>query len=127
MSSTPTFIKSMTKTEEETVMPEEVQGSLMEEIAIRIIDELLSSQTNLKMKSDLSNKQITAVTKAYVYAAHYNSPLVRNVADTLLELLVSKNRLGRKELTDLARSLSDYSSGIGGAPSRMDILTGKGL
>jgi hypothetical protein len=114
--------------EDEPMIEEEApQGSFFEVMATKLIGELLSSKDNLKMKSDLTPAQIINVTRAYVYAHHYNNDLVKHVADTLLELLVSKGRLGRKELTELARSLTDYQRFDPVMPSRMDILTGKGL
>ena len=123
---TPQVFKNLLKTEEVEDLIPESEGTMFEAIASKLIDELLSSKTNLKMKSDLNLAQITNVTRAYIYAEHFGSQLMHRVADTLLELLISKNRLGRKELTDLARSLSDYST-TDDSRSRMDILTGKGL
>jgi hypothetical protein len=123
---TPQLFKSLTKSDEPVEIEQEGEGSLFESIAKRLIDELLSSQTNLKMKSDLNIKQISALTKVYIYAEQFDSSLAQKVADTLLELLVSKSRLGRIELTQLAKGLSDYGS-VSEGPSRMDILTGKGL
>jgi hypothetical protein len=124
---TPFIIKSMTGDAEEQQTPGmKAEPSIFEAIASKLIDELLSSKDNLKMKSDLTTAQITHVTRAYVYASHFKSPLVKHVADTLLELLVSKGRLGRKELVGLAQSLSDYQR-MDSSQSRMDLLMGKGL
>jgi len=123
--STPHVLGKLLKTEDGVDVKEQT-GTMFEAIASKLIEELLSSQTNLKMKSDLTISQITNVTRAYIYAEHFDSQLMHRVADTLLELLISKNRLGRKELADLARSLSDYQR-TEDTRSRMDILTGKGL
>jgi len=123
---TPKIFQSLVGEDKEISSNNQPQESMFEAIASKVIEELLSSTTNLKMKSDLNVTQITAVTKAYVYADQYKSKLVKYVADTLLELMVSKSRLGRTEMTGLVRSLSEYSRMDEGR-SRMDILTGKGL
>lgn len=112
--------------EEDFESDSQPEGSFFEALATKLIGELLSSKENLKMKSDLSLAQITHLTRAYVFAEHFNNPLVKHIADTLLELLVSKGRMGRKELTELARSLSEFQA-MDVRPSRMDILTGKGM
>ena len=122
---TPKPIRSLLKSDDDA-SPNQKDGTMFEAIASKLIEELLSSQTNLKMKSDLTSAQITNVTRAYIYSEQFGCSLMGRVADTLLELLISKNRLGRKELADLARSLSDYQR-TEDSRSRMDILTGKGL
>lgn len=71
------------------------------------------SKKDIEMKSELNDSLIQAVTKGLLYADHFRVPIVSDLCNKLLELRVSKNRGGRKEFVDMARSMNanDFDSG----------------
>lgn len=84
----------------------------------RVVDEILAD-TNLEAKSDLSEKMIAAFAKVDVYAEIFNIPILKTFKKSFLKLRISRNRIGRKELTDMTRSLVSYET----APEESSVLS----
>lgn len=68
-----------------------------------VLKELLSEKS-IKIKTDLNEAQIKALTKGTLYADLYKSKLMKSLVKNISLYLVSKNRLGRKELVEMAQS-----------------------
>ena len=84
-----------------------------------MIGEMLGRE-NLEMKTDLTDNLIIALTKGTIYANIYNNPLMKSLVETISLYRVSRNRKGRDEIKDMAKSLgTSYSDE---APSFMSRL-----
>ncbi len=86
-----------------------------------ILKELLSEKS-IKIKTDLNQAQIKALTKGTLYADLYNSNLMRSLVENISLYSVSKNRLGRKELVEMAHT---YNTDIELEPTLSERLFGK--
>jgi len=79
--------------------------NVQQEHLTKIIGEIYSKE-NIEVKTDINMPQINALTKAIVYADRFNSPMVAQVAQKYMELSISKDRKGRKEFTEISRSMN---------------------
>ncbi|MEM1973674.1 MAG: hypothetical protein QXN68_02670 [Thermoplasmata archaeon] len=61
----------------------------------------LTNKKNLKMISRVKSEQIPTISKLDLYADTFEVPFMRNLANNILELQVSYNGLGRKELVSV--------------------------
>ena len=68
------------------------------------LEEIFSSR-NLEMKTDLTVRQITAITRGQLFAKEFKSKLMNDLCKRFMILMVSKNRMGRKEFAEMARSV----------------------
>ena len=84
-----------------------------------MIGEMLGRE-NLEMKTDLTDNLIIALTKGTIYAKIYNNELMSKLVDTISLYRVSRNRKGRDEIKDMAKSLGTAYSDE--APSFMSRL-----
>jgi len=75
-----------------------------EEALAKISMELLKTQKYKKILSDLSIDEINALVTLKTIAKIINSDLIENIIDEFLELRVSKDRLGRREILSFALS-----------------------
>ncbi len=70
------------------------------------------SKKNLRMKTDLSKRQISAFVKLEMFGEIYGNKTIKKIHNKFYELLISKDRKGRKEFSDMARNvLSDMEYG----------------
>jgi len=64
------------------------------------------NRDNLEMKSDLNPRLIKAIAKAKMHANIFADSLIDMLCSEVMVLNISKERKGRKELTDLAKMLA---------------------
>lgn len=76
-----------------------------DKILIKALDELFSVE-GIDLKSDIDNRQIPALTRGYIFAEVYKCRYMAELVKHVLELSVSKNRLGRGEFVKVLQSSS---------------------
>lgn len=69
----------------------------------KALDELFSVE-GIDLKSDINNKQISALTRGYIFADVYKCRYMGDLVRHILELSVSKSREGRKEFVKVLQS-----------------------
>lgn len=62
------------------------------------------STDGIDLKSDINMEQIHAITRGYIFSDVYKSRYMGDLCRHILELSVSKNREGRKEVVKLLQS-----------------------
>lgn len=72
--------------------------------AIAKMAEALTDETRKTLMSDLTNAEVTLVSALYAINKEDSSETLEKFLDTFLVLKVSKNRLGRREVIELARA-----------------------
>ena len=90
--------------QQETAMnfePENRKDIWMQEVSKQIF-----SKDNIEVKTDINTSQINALTKGLLFAKTYNVSLMKDLCDTIMVLSVSKDRRGRKEFTDIAKTFN---------------------
>jgi len=75
-----------------------------EEALAKISMELLKTKKYKKILSDLSVDEINVVVSLLTIGKLIQSDLIKNIIDEFLELRVSKDRMGRKEILSFALS-----------------------
>ena len=71
-------------------------------ISLLAISELLDLK-KVKTISRIKNDQVSNISKLYLYGETFDIPFVKNLADNILQLQISINGLGRKELVQLVQ------------------------
>lgn len=71
----------------------------------KALDELFSVD-GIDLKSDINNRQISALTRGYIFADVYKCKYMGDLVRHILELSVSKSREGRKEFVRVLQSAS---------------------
>lgn len=89
---------------------EEVDETVEEQDILHRVVEAILDDNNLETKTDLTDKMIAAFAKVDVYAELFNIPILKVFKKSFLKLRISRNRLGRKELTDMTRTLVSYET-----------------
>lgn len=89
-----------------------------DDVLHRVVNEILQD-TNLEAKSDLTDKMIAAFAKVDAYAEIFNIPILKTFKKSFLKLRISRNRLGRKELTEMTRTLVSYET----SPDETSVLS----
>ncbi len=79
-----------------------IDDSTQDQIALLAVSELLDIK-KLKTISRINPDQITNITKLYMFADTFKTSFARKLADTVLQLQISTNGLGRKELVQLVQ------------------------
>lgn len=79
-----------------------IDHSTQDQIALKAVDELLDIR-KLKTISRIKPDQITNITKLYMFAQTFKTPFAKHLADTILQLQISTNGLGRQELVQLVQ------------------------
>lgn len=64
------------------------------------------SRDNIEMKTDLSNQAIKAISKGLLHASIFSDSTIKQLCETVMVLNVSKDRKGRKELTELSQVMN---------------------
>lgn len=96
-----------------------------DELGLKILDEVYSTK-DIDVKTDLTANQIVVFTRAEMYHEKYQSPLVDLLLKRMSIRLVSKDRKGRKEFTEIAKALNTMLGGDPMAtPSLSDRFFGK--
>ena len=93
----------------------EKEMSAKESAISKSLDHLLSTK-DMDVKSRLKPKQVLIMTKFKLFSMHYKSPVAEFISEQVLKLNVSIDGLGRKEVSDIVRSLpqeiSDSEAGL---------------
>lgn len=74
-----------------------------------MINEMLGTH-NIQIKTDLTDNLIVALTKGSIYADLYNNKIMRSLVETVSLYRISRNRKGREEIKDMAKSLGTMVS-----------------
>lgn len=83
--------------------PVEDEPTVRERAIQRSLEELFSTD-RMKMKSDLSQKQVTAIARGEVFVEKYGNRAMTTLIENILQLSVSKDRKGREEFVRLVRA-----------------------
>jgi hypothetical protein len=105
--------------------PSAVKPSTQDDVFKKVVEEIYSTK-NIRMKTDLSPKQIAILTKCIIYAVKFKSKIMQMVIDNFMELCVSKGRASRKEFVDLFRAINGTMNAEMSDRSLLDRLTGRG-
>lgn len=96
-------------TPETNINIDQTETPYNDEIALRAVTELLDVK-KLKTISRIKNDQVSNISKLYLFASTFNSGFTKALAEYILQLQISINGLGRKELVQLVQQRSaDYS------------------
>jgi hypothetical protein len=86
------------------IQPEEIKNdsnsNVTDLIKLQVADSLLSIK-NLKSNTRIKYQQVSHISKLYLFSDIFEVDFIKNLADTILQLQISINGLGRKELVDL--------------------------
>jgi hypothetical protein len=72
---------------------------------MRVVDEVFNTN-NIDMKTDLNQRQITAITKGKLFASQFNCQVMMDLCNLHETLLISKSRAGRKEFIELTKQFN---------------------
>ena len=113
-------------TEEELLRPQDdFEGdSGTNELLLKIIEETYSKE-NIEVKTHLSEAQILAFSKGRLYSDTYKLPIIDNLIKHISVYSVSKDRLSRKEFTEIAKAVHSQPTDIMEEPSIRGRLLGK--
>ena len=78
-----------------------------DEISMLAIKELLSKK-KLKTISRVKIEQVPIIAKLYLFDNMFNDSFTRKLADLILQLQISTNGLGRRELVQLVQQRNDF-------------------
>ena len=78
------------------------EESVNDKVSLLAINELLDIK-KLKTISRVKMEQVPVLTQLYLFADIFEVPLVKDLADNILQLQISVNGLGRKELVSLVQ------------------------
>ena len=107
-----------------TELPTGDETTVVDELQLKIIEEIFS-KTDIQLKTDLTSRQITAFARAKLYYEKYRVPMIATLLQDMSEWLVSKDRKGRKEFTEIAKAFSSSFNSELEPPSPMGRLLGK--
>ena len=86
------------------IQPDEIKNdsnsNITDLIKLQVTDNLLSIK-NLKSNTRIKYQQVSHISKLYLFSDIFEVDFIKNLADTILQLQISINGLGRKELVDL--------------------------
>lgn len=91
------------KTPEPIVEKENQKESESLDFNEKIVNQVFDD-TNIKVKSELTSKQIMPIARMYVFSNEFKSEAAAFIADTYLTLTISKDRKGREEFKDIAKA-----------------------
>ena len=92
-------MEDLTKTNLNIAMDEQPQNDLISMLAIQ---ELLNIK-KLKTITRIKPEQVSNISKLYMFSQTFNTSFTKTLADMILQLQVSINGLGRKELVQLVQ------------------------
>ena len=76
-------------------------------ISMLAIEELLSKK-KLKTISRIKFEQVSIISKLYMYSTVFDDKFTKQLGDLILQLQISTNGLGRKELVQLVQQRTDF-------------------
>ena len=80
--------------------------SLKDQNFAKLLEEIYSVN-NIDIKTDLSQRQVNAITKGKLFATTFNCDIMMNLCNLHETLLISKNRAGRKEFIEMSKSVTN--------------------
>lgn len=86
------------------IQPIETNDTNIETEHLKEMFKMIYSKDDIEVKTDLTPPQVLAVTKLGIYGTTFGIQIVNDIARTFMELSVSKNRLGRKEFTEISKA-----------------------
>ena len=92
----------------ESVVPFDDGESINDKVSLIAIQELLNLD-KLKTISRIKFEQVTVITKLYLFTDIFDIPFTSDLAELILQLQISTNGLGRKELVSLVQQ-RDFST-----------------
>ena len=98
-------LKDLTGQPDENVVYQQIaQGDNKpsDEISMKATEELLSNK-KLKTVSRLKFDQVSVISKLYMFSEVFGEKFPRQLADLILQLQISTNGLGRRELVQLVQ------------------------
>ncbi len=90
----------------ETVKDVQENSGANDVIRLMTVDQLFNKD-NLKSNSRIKFSQVSQLTKLASYGEIFNVPFVNDIVDNILQLQISINGLGRKELVELVSNVQD--------------------
>src|SRR5690606_4361781 len=78
----------------------DINSSITDLIKLQVTDSLITNK-NLKSNSRIKYEQVSHLSKLYLFSDIFEIDFIKNLADNILQLQISINGLGRKELVDL--------------------------
>lgn|SRR5574344_266832 len=78
-------------------------------ISLVAVQELLKDK---KTTSRVKMEQVKILTKLYLFSSVFGTTVTKKLADNILQLQVSINGLGRKELVQLVQRRNDMTEGL---------------
>lgn len=109
---------------ENVVIPQQAENDSPENKALEMLIEGIYNTEDVDIKTDLNNEQIIAMTRAQMYADLFQVPVLNVVVKKMMRMLISLDRKGRKEYTDIATKTYGGSSG---ESSTFDRLIGRNM
>ena len=94
------------------------------ELLMKVIDETYSTK-DIEVKTHLSDAQITAFSKGRLYAEKYKLPIIDGLIKHVSTYSVSKDRLSRKEFTEIAKAIHSQPTELYEEPIIRGRLLGK--
>ena len=104
----PKLIDQLNKTPQEESTPSTTNITLPENKDLQYAVEQMYSKTNLEMKTDLNSRQIIALARGHMFAGLFGSSMMSQLCETVESLLISKNRKGRTEITDMTKNTHQF-------------------
>lgn len=89
-------------------------------ISLMAIQELLNHK-KLKAISRLKIEQVSHIAKLYLFSDTFGNKFAKSLADNILNLQISINGLGRKELVNLVQRRNDMLE-VAQTPIRKDVF-----
>lgn len=74
---------------------------------IKYVLDLLTNDGDLEKKTDINKNQVKVLSKALLYAEKFKVPIVANAAIKVMQLSISKDRKGRKELMEVGKAYGE--------------------
>jgi len=90
-----------------------LQGSDQDDSSEKKIAKELFSNQELKTKTDLSDNQISLLTKGYFLADELGDERLRAVFDTFIELRISRKRKSRAEFIEALKGMDEVNKQAG--------------
>ena len=105
------------------IQPEKIindSNNITDLIKLQVAESLLSNK-NLKVNTRIKYEQVSHISKLYLFSEIFEIDFIKNLADTILQLQISINGLGRKEIIDMVGKVYNTET------SEVEKLTSKGI
>jgi hypothetical protein len=109
-------LKNLTnKNDDNTYIINEAESPQSDEISLKAIEQLISIE-NLKSTSRLKFEQVAILSKLTLFAEVFGNNFTKKLADLIMEMQISTNGLGRKELVQLVQRRDGIELAPNGKP-----------